>query len=48
MEYVNQLAPRQIIDAQDMAIEGYTWEQINNRTGITKEMFKEIMELLGR
>ena len=48
MEYVNQLTPRQIIDAQDMEIEGYTWEQIYKRTGITEEMFKEIMELLER
>jgi len=47
MEYVNQLTPRQIIDAQDMAVEGYTWEQIYQRTGITKEMYREMMELLN-
>ena len=38
----------QIIEAQDMVIEGRsTWQQIYQRTGITKEMYREMMELLN-
>ena len=38
----------QVIDAQDMVIEGRsTWQQIYERTGITKEMYREMIELLN-
>jgi hypothetical protein len=46
MEKVN-LKTRQIIEAQDMIIRGSTWQEIYDCTGITKEMFQEMMELLS-
>ncbi len=44
----DKLKVRQIIEAQDMAIRGSTWTEIYDRTGITKEMFQEMMELLSQ
>ena len=44
----DKLKVRQIIEAQDMAIRCSTWTEIYDRTGITKEMFQEMMELLSQ
>ena len=44
----DNLKVRQIIEAQDMVIRGSTWEQIYACTGITKEMFQEMIELLSQ
>jgi hypothetical protein len=42
------LKTRQIIEAQDMIIRGSTWHEVYDRTGITREMFQEMMELLSQ
>ena len=47
MEKIN-LKTRQIIEAQDMIIRGSTWQEVYDRTGITREMFQEMMELLSQ
>jgi hypothetical protein len=44
----NELKIRQIIDAQDMVVMGRTWQQIYERTGITREMYQEIIERLSQ
>jgi hypothetical protein len=44
----DQLKTREIIEAQDMVIMGNTWQQIYERTGITQEMFQEIIERLSQ
>lgn len=44
----NELKIRQIIDAQDMVVMGRTWQQIYEHTGITREMYQEIIERLSQ